>query len=167
MTDFTHNKSTLKQNTDAAPDSDTEASAGYPHKSSKTYCENVYQPPSFTTGSFNLPLRMAADSRRQNPQYQQPYYSQYYQTPPPGYHQKSRIGAALVALLFGGMGVHNFYLGFTSRATIQLLLFFLGGPLTLGLLSFGSYIWGFVEGIQILIGKSERMYDSNKVILRD
>ncbi len=61
---------------------------------------------------------------------------------------KSKILAGLLGIFFGYLGVHNFYLGYNSKGTTQLLL----TVLSLGLLSFISAIWGFVEGIQILMG---------------
>ena len=57
---------------------------------------------------------------------------------------KSRLAAGLLGIFLGGLGVHNFYLGFTSKAVIQILVSFI----TCGL---GS-IWGFIEGIMIIAG---------------
>ena len=125
-----------------------------------------YQPPTYT-GNFYPPQDPNSQKYSSQTQYHQSYYTQYYQTPPPGYQQKSRLGAALVALLFGGMGVHNFYLGYTNRAILQLVMFIIGFIFTLGLLSLGMWIWGFVEGIQLLTYKDNYMYDGNNVILRD
>lgn len=67
------------------------------------------------------------------------------------YHGKSKIAAGILGIFLGSFGVHNFYLGYTSKAVIQLLLTSIGwilcglGPLVAG-------IWGFVEGILILTG---------------
>ena len=58
---------------------------------------------------------------------------------------KSKIAAGLLGIFLGSFGVHNFYLGFTSKAVIQLLL----GIFCLGI---GSGIWGLIEGILILTG---------------
>lgn len=107
--------------------------------------QNPYQPPQYT-------------QQYQPPNYtgqaQQPYQQPYNAVPPMyaapiGYPQKSRIAAALLGILFGVFGVHNFYLGNTGRGTAQLLL----GTLGLGLCGIGpivSAIWGFVEGIRLL-----------------
>ena len=70
---------------------------------------------------------------------------------------KSRVVAGLLGIFFGGIGVHNFYLGFNNKAIIQILVSFL----TCG---FGS-IWGFIEGIMILCGSINE--DSNGVALKD
>ena len=85
--------------------------------------------------------------------YQQPYQQQGYQQPyQQGYNPnmamnnppKSRMAAGLLGIFLGGFGVHNFYLGFTSKAVIQIVV----SLLTCGM---GS-LWGFIEGILILTG---------------
>ncbi len=69
-------------------------------------------------------------------------YQGYVQNTPYAAPPKSRLLAGILALLFGGIGVHNFYLGNTTRGVIQIVV----SLVTCGL---GS-IWGFVEGILIL-----------------
>lgn len=106
------------------------------------------------------------------PGYQQPYPPTYqqpmrYDTPPQGYQQKSRLAAALLAFLFGVFGVHNFYLGFNTKAIIQLIVSLAGGVLTCGLATVAVAIWGFVDGIQLLVSSPAHRYDGNNVILRD
>ena len=58
--------------------------------------------------------------------------------------QKSRLVAGLLGILLGGLGAHNFYLGNTSRAILQILLSFCFGI---------GAIWSLVEGIMILTGR--------------
>lgn len=58
---------------------------------------------------------------------------------------KSKIVAALLGIFLGGLGAHSFYLGNAKKGAIQLVV----SVVTLGL---GS-LWGFIEGIMILIGK--------------
>lgn len=55
--------------------------------------------------------------------------------------QKSKLAAGLLAILLG-LGIHNFYLGFTGKAVAQLLLSFCGV----------GYIWCLIDGIMILTG---------------
>lgn len=105
------------------------------------------------------------------PPFQQPAKT-YYNVAPAGYQQKSRLAAGLLAITLGMFGVHNFYLGFNSRATIQLVVSIVG--LVLSVVIVGIFavmamaIWGFVEGVQILTANNpERLYDANCVILRD
>ena len=58
-------------------------------------------------------------------------------------NRKSKLIAGLLGIFLGGWGVHNFYLGFTKRAVAQILL-------TVFLCGAGA-IWGFIEGILILV----------------
>lgn len=97
---------------------------------------------------------------------------------------KSKIVAGLLGIFLGSYGVHNFYLGYTKKAVVQLvsviiayvmyfvslssfvgdfmmvpdyeIFGFLGGLLLfLGLL-IGVRIWTFVEAILILCGKIDK-----------
>lgn len=62
---------------------------------------------------------------------------------------KSKLAAGLLGIFLGGLGVHNFYLGFTKRALIQLLV----SLLTCGAGATVMSIWGLIEGIFYLTGK--------------
>ena len=64
---------------------------------------------------------------------------------------KSKTAAGLLAVIFGTFGIHNFYLGNTNKAVAQLLLGTVGALLIVGPII--SYIWGLVEGVQILSGE--------------
>ena len=60
---------------------------------------------------------------------------------------KSKIGAGLLAIFLGSFGVHNFYLVYTKKAIIQLIL---------GLsvvFVYVSVIWGIYEGILLFTDK--------------
>lgn len=63
---------------------------------------------------------------------------------------KSRITAGILALFLGGFGVHNFYLGFTSRGLCQLILCltFIGAPV--------AGIWALIDAIQIFAGSTNK-----------
>lgn len=65
---------------------------------------------------------------------------------------KSKIVAGILGIFIGGLGIHNFYIGETSKGVIQLCLYF-GGIFTFGLTSIIASIWGLIEGIFILIGR--------------
>lgn len=101
------------------------------------------------------------------PQGQQPMYNppQYQPQagidPPPGYTQRSRMAAGVLAILLGTYGVHSFYLGNTSRGLIQLLVSFL----TCGFGAIFMMIWGILEGVKILDGRINT--DANGVFLKD
>lgn len=81
--------------------------------------------------------------------------------PVPAGAQKSKIAAGILGILLGGLGIHNFYLGYTGKAIAQLLI----SILSLGFLSFVSAIWGLVEGIMILTGSIA--VDGNGIPLKD
>lgn len=81
--------------------------------------------------------------------------------PPPGYTQKSRMVAGILGILCGGLGIHNFYLGFTKTALIQLLV----SLLTCGIGALPMEIWGLVEGIMFLTGS--RHIDGQGVEMKD
>ncbi|MFZ9782105.1 MAG: NINE protein [Bacilli bacterium] len=63
---------------------------------------------------------------------------------------RSKLVAGLLAIFVGGLGIHNFYLGYNNRGLVQLLLGSVGFIFIIG--PFISGIWGFIEGIQILTG---------------
>ena len=68
---------------------------------------------------------------------------------------KSKLTAGLLGIFLGWAGVHNFYLGYTGKAVIQLILYFV----TCGLAS----LWGLIEGILILCGKIDKDGKGNKL----
>lgn len=109
-----------------------------------------WQPPRYTQ-QYQPPYN------EPQPPYQQPYASnpygqQGYQTPYAAqkvYAQKSRIAAALLAILFGTFGVHNFYQGRIGVGIAQLAI----TVVSCGWLAVVSAVWGIIEGIQLLQGK--------------
>ena len=80
-------------------------------------------------------------------------------TAPAGYQPKSRVAAGVLGILLGGFGAHNFYLGYTNKAILQLVLTIF----TCGLAS----LWGLVEGILILTKNENYLTDANGVPLVD
>jgi TM2 domain-containing membrane protein YozV len=69
--------------------------------------------------------------------------------------QKSKLAAGLFGIFLGGLGVHNFYLGYTGKAIAQIILSFCFGI---------GAIWGFIEGIMIFTGSINK--DANGVPLK-
>lgn len=70
--------------------------------------------------------------------------------------QKSKMAAGLLGIFLGGLGVHNFYLGYTGKAIAQIALS----------LCFGvGAIWGLIEGIMILTGSIDK--DAKGIPLKD
>lgn len=88
---------------------------------------------------------------------------------PAGYQPKSYVAAALLAFFLGGLGVHNFYLGYTTRAIWQLVLYLVGIVLSFVLVGLpiiiGVGIWAFVEFILILLRSGSYGHDANGVPL--
>lgn len=135
------------------------------------------EPDPFQGDPFHSPEPPRAPEPPQpEPEYQQPPQQNYYQpqyvvpqynVPPAGYNQKSRLAAGLLGILLGTLGVHNFYLGFTTRGVVQLLVSIIGGIFTCGMATVAIAVWGFVEGVLLLAASPSRMYDGHGVILRD
>lgn len=76
--------------------------------------------------------------------------------PIPAGEQKSKMTAGLLGIFLGGLGVHNFYLGYTGKAIAQIVLSFCFGI---------GYIWGLIEGIMILTGSINK--DAKGIPLKD
>lgn len=67
-----------------------------------------------------------------------------------GVSPKNRLVAGLLGILIGGLGIHNFYLGFKTKGVIQLVL-----TITV-FFWWAAAIWGLVEGIIILTSKDPK-----------
>lgn len=91
----------------------------------------------------------------------QPYYGAYgngyYPQSQPG--QKSKIAAGLLGILLGGLGIHKFYLGYTSTGLIMLLVTLL----TFGIGGVVMSIIGLVEGIIYLTKSDQEFYETYEV----
>lgn len=92
-------------------------------------------------------------------------YAQSGYPPQTGYQPRSRVVAGVLGILLGSLGIHNFYLGFTSRGLTQLLVTLIGGAVTCGIASAAMGIWGIVEGIMILTNHIST--DAKGVPMRD
>lgn len=84
---------------------------------------------------------------------------------------KSKMAAGLLGIFLGQFGVHNFYLGYTTKAIIQVSVSAVGYLLsicTFGLsclAPLGISVWGLIEGIMILAGSIDK--DGNGNPLKD
>lgn len=58
--------------------------------------------------------------------------------------QKSKLVAVLLAFFLGGIGVHDFYLGYTKYGVIKIILTLCTG--------FGGSIWALIDFIRLLTG---------------
>jgi hypothetical protein len=61
-----------------------------------------------------------------------------------GNGQKSKFTAGILGLLLGALGVHRFYLGYTTIGVIQIVL----TVCTFGI----AGLWGTIEGVLIFTG---------------
>lgn len=74
----------------------------------------------------------------------------------PSGEAKSKLTAGLLGIFLGGLGIHNFYLGYTGKAIAQIVLSCCFGI---------GAIWGLIEGIMILCGSIKT--DAKGVPLKD
>ena len=116
--------------------------------------------PGFAQPGFEQAAYAAGQQAYGQPGYSQPAYGQ------PGYSQptygqpvvagppKQWLVALILGFFFGGFGVHNFYLGYTNRAIIQLILtiIVIGAPVTA--------VWVLIELIMILMRSGSYGYDA-------
>ena len=106
--------------------------------------------PGFVQPGFEQAAYAAGQQAYGQPGYSQPAYGQPVVAGPP----KQWMVALLLGLFFGGFGVHNFYLGYTNRAIIQLILtiIVIGAPVTA--------VWVLIELIMILMRSGSYGYDA-------
>ena len=119
------------------------------------YGQPTYGQPDYTQSAQPPYYQQQAQTRYEQPSYNQPpiyaqqtYYQAAQQQPGYGYAQKSKIVAGLLGLFLGGLGVHNFYLGYTGKAVAQLLLTLIGWIILIGPIISG--IWALIESVLIL-----------------
>ena len=67
---------------------------------------------------------------------------------------QDKIVMIIIALLLGGLGIHNFYLGYTGKGVAQLLLSCVGV----------GFIWGLIDGIMIFTGKINTDSEGNPLV---
>ncbi len=139
----------------AADQQPTTAMPSYPDPMAQ---QSATGAPQYGQPASNPTTQPAADPYAQQysqQQYAQPQYGQaapgtpVYAPVPAGYVPRNKILAGLLALFFGALGIHNFYLGFTGKAIAQVLLTCLGWIL-FGLGPLAAIVWSIVEGVQIL-----------------
>ena len=145
--------------------------------SDAAFCPQCGAPVSAQTQAADPAVQSAQAPQPNQPVYQQappaqapqPGQPVYQQAPQPGYQppnpgvpqQKSRMAAGLLGIFLGWLGIHNFYLGYTNKALVQLLV----SVCTCFIAAVGMWIWGLVEGIQILTGSIN--VDANNIPLSD
>ncbi len=74
-----------------------------------------------------------------------------------GGEQKSKLVAVLLAFFLGGIGIHDFYLGYNRNGIIKIVLSFCTGV--------GGGIWALIDFIRLLTGSLHT--DANGVELKN
>ena len=72
---------------------------------------------------------------------------------------KNKVAAGILGILLGGLGIHKFYLGYTSTGVIMLLV----SLLTLGIGAMVMGVIGLVEGIIYLTKSDYDFYETYEV----
>ena len=111
----------------------------FPQASAPDFDESMATPGTTTYGTA-YDSAPAGDAYGAQAAYGQPAYGQAYTGP-----AKQWIIAVLLAFFLGTLGIHNFYMGYTMRGIIQLVLTltFIGAIV--------SAVWAFIEFILILM----------------
>lgn len=79
------------------------------------------------------------------------------QTQPVSGEQKSKLAAVLLCFFLGGIGIHDFYLGYTKNGIIKIVLSVCTGV--------GGGIWALIDFIRLLTGSLNT--DANGVALKN
>lgn len=78
---------------------------------------------------------------------------------------RRRRTAGLLGIFFGLFGAHNFYLGYTTKAVVQLIVGIIVGVVlgffTLGLTTSFLLVWPLTESVAILMGTVRVDADGN------
>ena len=78
-------------------------------------------------------------------------------------NNKDRAAAGVFAITLGCLGVHKFYLGYTSEGVVTLLVTLLGSLFTFGLAAVIMSTIGIIEGI-LYLTKSEEEFKNTYVL---
>lgn len=108
--------------------------------------------------SAQQPGQQAYGQSGQQP-YQQPYY------PSACVQTKDHVAAGLLGLFLGWLGIHKFYLGYSTTGFIMLAVTVIGSIFTFGLAASVMALIGVIEGIIYLVksqSEFEQLYVFNK-----
>ena len=73
-------------------------------------------------------------------------------------NEKEQIIAGILAILFGGVGAHKFYLGYNTQGIIMLLMGTIGWMFIVPPLA--TFLIGFIEGVIYLTKNEQEFYDT-------
>ena len=117
----------------------------FPQASTPGYGQPAYGQPAYGQPGYGQPGYTAGQPAYGQPGYAagQPAYGQ----PVVGTAPKQWLVAALLAFFLGALGIHNFYLGYTAKGIIQLVLTI-------------TVIGAFIEFIMIIARSGSYAYDA-------
>ena len=125
---------------------------GQPGYGQPGYGQPGYGQPGYGQPGYGQPAYAAGQPGYGQPGYGQPAYAAG--QPVVGTAPKQWLVAALLAFFLGALGIHNFYLGYTAKGIIQLVL-------TITVIgAFISVIWAFIEFIMIIARSGSYAYDA-------
>lgn len=73
--------------------------------------------------------------------------------------EKDHVGAGLLAIFVGPLGIHKFYLGYNDAGFITLAITVVGSICTLGVAAGVMWVISVIEGI-IYLSKSQTEFES-------
>lgn len=73
-----------------------------------------------------------------------------------GAGEKSKVVAGILAILLGSLGIHKFYLGYTTEGIIMAAI----SVISFGTLAFIPGIIGLIEGIMYLTKTDQEFYQT-------
>lgn len=98
-------------------------------------------------------------------------YNQPYDQANHGYYQqvnfssKDHVAAGLLAIFFGWLGIHKFYLGYNDAGFTMLALTVLGSLVTFGVAAAVMEVVSIIEGV-IYLSKSQTEFEREYVFAR-
>ena len=127
-----------------------DAQQGYGVPGPDANAQGAYGAEAYGQSGYEQAAYAAGQQAYGQPAYGQPAYGQPFAAGAP----KQWIVALLLAFFLGALGIHNFYLGYTTKGIIQLILTItmIGAPI--------AAIWAFIEFIMIIARSGSYAYDA-------
>jgi TM2 domain-containing membrane protein YozV len=130
--------------------------------------QGEYQNP-YQEQGYNQPMYGAPQQNYYDPSQQPPYYNPVSEKPAPStdypenYKPKKKYVAVILGATLGGIGLHNFYLGNSTKAVAQLLIALIGS-LFFGLGIIVTEIWALIETVRLLTDKIDADGNNYKIM---
>ena len=127
-----------------------DAQQGYGVPGPDANAQGAYGAEAYGQSGYEQAAYAAGQQAYGQPAYGQPAYGQPFAAGAP----KQWIVALLLAFFLGALGIHNFYLGYTTKGIIQLILTITMIGATI------AAIWAFIEFIMIIARSGSYAYDA-------